>query len=96
MTHPVQPLAPIPDPKKDANCVFYELTRTICPECRRVIDGHVLIRDNKVYMRKRPISLTSFHSTSAMPKASTSRTPPSTPTRSAPSSICSQPYFRPS
>src|ERR1700726_3623528 len=39
--------------KKDADYVFYELTRTICPECRRVIDGHVLIRDNKVYMRKR-------------------------------------------
>ena len=40
-------------PKKDADYVFYELTRSICPECRRVIDGHVLIRDNKVYMRKR-------------------------------------------
>src|SRR6202171_4103811 len=41
------------DPKQDANYVFYELTRSICPECRRVIDGHILIRDNKVYMRKR-------------------------------------------
>src|ERR1051326_1778330 len=41
------------DPKKDANYVFYELTRSICPECRRVVDGHILIRDNKVYMRKR-------------------------------------------
>jgi tetraether lipid synthase len=41
------------DPKKDADYVFYELTRSICPECRRVLDGHVLIRDNKVYMRKR-------------------------------------------
>ena len=41
------------DPKTDADYVFYELTRSICPECRRVIDGHVLIRDNKVYLRKR-------------------------------------------
>ena len=41
------------DPKKDANYVFYELTRSICPDCRRVIDAHILIRDNKVYMRKR-------------------------------------------
>jgi 7,8-dihydro-6-hydroxymethylpterin dimethyltransferase len=41
------------DLKKDADYVFYELTRSICPECRRIIDGHVLIRDNKVYMRKR-------------------------------------------
>ena len=39
--------------KTDADYVFYELTRSICPECRRVVDGHVLIRDNKVYMRKR-------------------------------------------
>jgi hypothetical protein len=42
-----------PDPKKDADYVFYELTRSICPECRRVIDAYILIRDNKVFMRKR-------------------------------------------
>ena len=39
--------------KQDADYVFYELTRSICPECRRVIDAQILIRDNKVYMRKR-------------------------------------------
>ncbi len=39
--------------KTDANYVFYELTRSICPECRRVIDAQVILRDNKVYMRKR-------------------------------------------
>ena len=39
--------------KKDANYVFYELTRSICPVCRQVIDAQVLLRDNKVYMRKR-------------------------------------------
>ena len=38
--------------KKDADYVFYELTRSICPVCRRVLDGHVIIRDNKVYLRK--------------------------------------------
>ena len=38
---------------RDADYVFYELTRSICPECRRVIDAHILIRDNKVFMRKR-------------------------------------------
>ena len=43
-----------PAPKKqDADYVFYELTRSICPECRRVIDAHILLRDNKVIMRKR-------------------------------------------
>jgi uncharacterized radical SAM superfamily Fe-S cluster-containing enzyme len=41
------------DTKKDADYVFYELTRSICPDCRRVIDAQILIRDNKVYMRKR-------------------------------------------
>ncbi len=39
--------------KKDADYVFYELTRSICPECRKVIDAKILIRDNKVYMAKR-------------------------------------------
>jgi uncharacterized radical SAM superfamily Fe-S cluster-containing enzyme len=39
--------------KKDADYVFYELTRSICPQCRRVIDAQVVLRDNKVYMRKR-------------------------------------------
>jgi uncharacterized radical SAM superfamily Fe-S cluster-containing enzyme len=39
--------------KHDADYVFYELTRSICPECRRVIDAQVLLRDGRVYMRKR-------------------------------------------
>jgi len=39
--------------KSDADYVFYELTRSICPDCRRVIDAQVILRDNKVYMRKR-------------------------------------------
>jgi uncharacterized radical SAM superfamily Fe-S cluster-containing enzyme len=39
--------------KHDADYVFYELTRSICPQCRRVIDAQVILRDNKVYMRKR-------------------------------------------
>jgi len=39
--------------KHDADYVFYELTRSICPECRRVVDAQVLLRDGKVYQRKR-------------------------------------------
>ena len=38
--------------KRDANYVFYELTRSICPECRRVIDAEILLREGKVYMRQ--------------------------------------------
>jgi uncharacterized radical SAM superfamily Fe-S cluster-containing enzyme len=41
------------DAKQDADYVFYELTRSICPQCRRLIDAHILLRDNKVFMRKR-------------------------------------------
>jgi uncharacterized radical SAM superfamily Fe-S cluster-containing enzyme len=39
--------------RTDADYVFYELTRSICPDCRRVIDAQVILRNNKVYMRKR-------------------------------------------
>jgi 7,8-dihydro-6-hydroxymethylpterin dimethyltransferase len=39
--------------KKDADYVFYELTRSICPLCRRVIDAQIILRDNKVFLRKR-------------------------------------------
>src|SRR5215211_4417695 len=33
--------------------VFLELTRSICPLCKRVIDAEVNVRDNKVVLRKR-------------------------------------------
>jgi tetraether lipid synthase len=39
--------------KRDADYVFYELTRSICPRCRRVIDAKIVLRDNKVFMVKR-------------------------------------------
>ena len=39
--------------RHDADYVFYELTRSICPECRRVIDAQIVLRQNKVFMRKR-------------------------------------------
>jgi len=39
--------------KRDADFVFCELTRSICPDCRKVIDAQIILRDNKVYMRKR-------------------------------------------
>lgn len=39
--------------KRDVEYVFYELTRSMCPQCRRMIDAQILLRDNKVYMRKR-------------------------------------------
>ncbi|HVH87860.1 MAG TPA: radical SAM protein, partial [Terriglobales bacterium] len=52
-TQPVTATDINPVLKKDADYVFFELTRSICPDCRRVIDAQVLLRDGKVYMRKR-------------------------------------------
>ena len=39
--------------KQDADYIFHELTRSICPTCKKVIDAQILIRDNRVFMRKR-------------------------------------------
>jgi len=39
--------------KQEADYVFYELTRSICPECRRPVDAQIVLRDGKVFMRKR-------------------------------------------
>ncbi|MFC2045786.1 radical SAM protein [Chloroflexota bacterium] len=35
-----------------SNHVFYELTRSLCPQCRQVVDAQLLIRDHAIYMRK--------------------------------------------
>jgi 7,8-dihydro-6-hydroxymethylpterin dimethyltransferase len=39
--------------KVDRLAIFWELTRSICPECKIVIDAQILLRDGKVFMRKR-------------------------------------------
>lgn len=40
-------------PRVDSDYVFYELTCSVCPICRRVIDAKILLRDNQVFMSKR-------------------------------------------
>ncbi|MBR7513125.1 hypothetical protein KC219_23495, partial [Mycobacterium tuberculosis] len=42
-----------PRRRADSDYVFHELTRSICPSCKTVIDAKILLRDNKVYMSKR-------------------------------------------
>ena len=42
-----------PRVKHDADYIFHDLTRSICPECKGIIDAQIIIRQNKVYMRKR-------------------------------------------
>ena len=39
--------------KRDADYVFYELTRSVCPKCLETIDAQILIKDGRVVMRKR-------------------------------------------
>ncbi len=39
--------------RQDADYLFYELTRSICPDCRRPIDAQIVLRDAKAFMRKR-------------------------------------------
>lgn len=34
--------------KQDSESIFYELTRGICPTCRRFVDAQVHLRKNKV------------------------------------------------
>ncbi|CAG0972818.1 Sporulation killing factor maturation protein SkfB [Anaerolineae bacterium] len=39
--------------KTDRAEIFWEFTRSLCPECKRIIDAEILLRDNRVIMRKR-------------------------------------------
>ena len=39
--------------KEDRKEIFWELTKSICPECKKVIDARILLRDGKVFIRKR-------------------------------------------
>ncbi len=35
------------------NHIFHEITRSLCPECKKLVDAQVLIRDGAIYLRKR-------------------------------------------
>ena len=39
--------------KRTADSIFYELTRSLCPECKQVIDAQIHLKEGKVFMRKR-------------------------------------------
>lgn len=45
---PTRPAQPRPDGE-----ILHDVTRSICPECRAVIDAQVLLREGRVYLRKR-------------------------------------------
>lgn len=46
-------MAVAPVRKIDRDEVFLELTRSVCPVCKRVLDAELNARDNRVIMRKR-------------------------------------------
>jgi uncharacterized radical SAM superfamily Fe-S cluster-containing enzyme len=39
--------------KQNADYIFYELTRSVCPKCLVPVDAQVLLKDGRVVMRKR-------------------------------------------
>jgi uncharacterized radical SAM superfamily Fe-S cluster-containing enzyme len=39
--------------KQERPEIFWEFTRSICPECKKLIDAQILLRDNRVILRKR-------------------------------------------
>ncbi|MBI4337007.1 MAG: hypothetical protein HY683_04170 [Chloroflexi bacterium] len=42
----------VPQPRT-RDSVFYELTRSICPECRKLIDAEIHLKDGRVLIGKR-------------------------------------------
>ena len=50
---PAPMLPSLPSQVRPDGEILHEVTRSICPECRAVIDAQVLLRDGQVYMRKR-------------------------------------------
>jgi uncharacterized radical SAM superfamily Fe-S cluster-containing enzyme len=42
-----------PTPRADRPAIFLELTRSVCPVCRKNIDARILIRDGRLVMEKR-------------------------------------------
>ncbi|HNP88853.1 MAG TPA: radical SAM protein [Kouleothrix sp.] len=46
-------MTPTQPQKTERDAIFWEFTRSICPECKRVIDAQILLRNNQVFMRKR-------------------------------------------
>lgn len=45
--------APKTAPLASRNEIFWEYTRSLCPVCKKIVDAHVVLRENKVFLRKR-------------------------------------------
>ena len=49
----LEPLFAGPPPKKDRDAAFFSYTRSICPKCKKIIDAHIVLRDDRVWMQKK-------------------------------------------
>lgn len=50
---PLNSLFNAPAPKEDRDAAFFSYTRSICPGCKKVIDAHIVLRDDRVFMQKK-------------------------------------------
>ncbi len=39
--------------KRNRDAAFFAFTRSICPTCKKVIDAHIVLRDEQVWMQKK-------------------------------------------
>jgi len=44
----------------EKNYIFFDTTRSLCPKCKKVIDGKIVVEGKKVYMLKRCIEHGNF------------------------------------
>jgi hypothetical protein len=49
MFDPVLP----PPVKRDRDAAFLAYTRSLCPQCKKVIDAHVIMRDDQIFLEKK-------------------------------------------
>jgi hypothetical protein len=49
---PVQEAIARANSRQDQNHIYYGFTRSTCPECLTLVNAQILIRDDRVYMRK--------------------------------------------
>ena len=50
---PLNSLFEAPPVKQDRDAAFFSYTRSICPTCKKVIDAHIVLRDDRVWMQKK-------------------------------------------
>jgi uncharacterized radical SAM superfamily Fe-S cluster-containing enzyme len=50
---PLSSLFEAPAVKQDRDAAFFSYTRSICPTCKKLIDAHIVLREDRVWMQKK-------------------------------------------